>query len=165
MPKVKICECGGRNPPGALLCSQCQEDISRLSPAEEPGTAENGGAAVSEPGPALGPNQAAAQAKPPSLASGEAALSILAEGGLEIGRARDGDIVGRQGVGSDYLVKFPTVSRKHIQLFWQNGAWRLKNLSDNGTILNGREVPQNEEWEINPGDELKLSTKCRLTVF
>jgi pSer/pThr/pTyr-binding forkhead associated (FHA) protein len=159
---IKICDCGESNPSGALFCSKCKEDISRLSPVEEP---EPGIEAVEEIGRAQAANQSATPAKTPNRSGGEAALTILAEGGLEIGKARDGDIIGRAEVGSDYLLKFPTVSRKHIQVFRKNGAWRLKNMSDNGTFLNGQEVPQNGEMEINMGDELKLSTKCRLTVL
>jgi pSer/pThr/pTyr-binding forkhead associated (FHA) protein len=159
---IKICECGERNPPGALYCAQCKEDISRLRPVEEP---PPGTEAVAEIDQAQAAGQSAAPAETHNRPRDEAALTLLAESGLEIGKAGDGDIIGRAGVGSDYLIKFPTVARKHIQVFRQNGAWRLKNLSDNGTFLNGREVPQNGEREMNMGDELKLSTRCRLTVF
>jgi pSer/pThr/pTyr-binding forkhead associated (FHA) protein len=57
------------------------------------------------------------------------------------------------------------VSRKHIQIFRRGKEWWLKNLSDNGTWLNGKPVPQNEERAIGFGDELKLSSKCRLLVW
>jgi pSer/pThr/pTyr-binding forkhead associated (FHA) protein len=164
--KVRICsECGLQNKPDKMLCQGCGKNISRLPLVDEDAPqaeAESGGPAVMEQVPAGG--RAAPSSEIHSRVASEATLSILTEDGSEI-KARDGDIIGRNSVGSDYLQKFPTVSRKHIQVFWRDGAWRLKNLSDNGTWLKGEPVPQNDEREINMGDELKLSSKCRLRVM
>ena len=165
MAKARICECGHHNQPKDLLCFECGEDLSRKPLVDEStleAEAENAASAVSEIEAESRPAPSAEIHGPQVV---ETILRLLTEGGLEIAKAHDGAIVGRAEVGSDYLQNFPTVSRKHIQVFRRNGTWWLKNLSDNGTWLNGQEVPQNEERETNLGDELKLSTKCRLMVM
>jgi len=47
------------------------------------------------------------------------------------------------------------VSRVHAEIVWSDGAPRLKNLSDNGTVLNGGTVT---ETALKPGDEISVGT-------
>jgi len=166
MAWIKICAKGHRNERGAMVCAQpgCEDDLSGVMPVEEPEPqveAGSGPPAVPAPTPAQAPGPAPASHVPTKP---EAIIRLLTEDGREI-MAQNGDKIGRNAIGTEYLQNFPTVGREHIQVFSQNEAWRLKNISQtNPTFLNGQEVPRGEEREIKPGDELKLSTKCRLLI-
>jgi ABC transport system ATP-binding/permease protein len=51
-------------------------------------------------------------------------------------------ILGRDP-GSDIVVNDPSVSRQHVRLIWQSGAWSIEKLSPGNTLmLNQREVQQ-----------------------
>jgi pSer/pThr/pTyr-binding forkhead associated (FHA) protein len=76
-----------------------------------------------------------------------------------------GDIVGRAHTGSDVLENYPTVSRSHFSLRLADNNWFIKNLSDNGSWVNGQEVVKGTELALGPGDELKLSSRLTLKVL
>ena len=70
---------------------------------------------------------------------------------LTIGRSSRCEIV----LGDD------TVSRRHAELFVEDGRWLLRDLgSSNGTYLNGRKVM---DAEVRPGDVVHLGG-CRLRL-
>ena len=78
---------------------------------------------------------------------------------------KSGDIVGRQGVGSEHLKYFKTVSRKHAKFYKDGGRWFVEDLgSTNGTFLNDRPIPPNQKHEIKDGYIIKLSTQVSLRV-
>ena len=151
--KVRICRsCKTENSPTNIECSTCGGNISNIRPIEKNENVEKPEHAISDT-PEIRIHQ-----KP------GATLRFLIEDRQEL-EAKDSDIIGRNAVGADFLQNFPTVSRNHIRVFKQNGAWWMKNLTEtNETWLNGKPVPQNEEREINEGDVLNLSSKCRLSV-
>jgi hypothetical protein len=94
----------------------------------------------------------------------EPKLSFKTDDG-QVFSVRSGDIVGRNQAGSEVLQLYPTVSRYHIHVRFRDGGWHIKNLSDNGTWLNNHPIPQGQEAELNPMDELNLSSKCHLLVL
>ncbi len=64
---------------------------------------------------------------------------------LIVGSANDADLV----------LDNPTISRRHCQLDWQNGAWHIVDLnSTNGTYVNGQRL----------NDKVRLSERDRVTL-
>ncbi|MDR1084334.1 MAG: FHA domain-containing protein [Deltaproteobacteria bacterium] len=192
MALVKYCSRGHKNPPEAIMCLECLEDLSRLEPAED--TADN----LSQPQlteaisgdlnqpellveveilpDEIDPETSdAVPLPPPTVRSGledpviiypesESGLSFMTEDGQKFSAAT-GDIIGRAETGGHILQKYPTVSRLHFRLFQRQRGWIVKNLSDNGTWVNDLELAVGEEVTLNPGDELRLSSRCRLKVL
>jgi hypothetical protein len=69
-------------------------------------------------------------------------------------------VIGRSS-GCQLVLADDTVSRRHAELFLEEGRWLLRDLgSSNGTWLNGRRVV---EAEVRPGDVLHLGG-CRLRL-
>jgi FHA domain/Domain of unknown function (DUF1707) len=69
-------------------------------------------------------------------------------------------VIGRSS-GCQLVLADDTVSRRHAELFVEEGRWLLRDLgSSNGTWLNGRRVV---EAEVRPGDVLHLGG-CRLRL-
>jgi hypothetical protein len=83
---------------------------------------------------------------------------------------KSGDIVGREGIGTDILDHFSTVSRAHAQFFYRDGKWYINNFSTNFSYLKNDplcryiRVGVNEECEIMRDDILYFSGKCELKV-
>jgi hypothetical protein len=153
------------NPQTAQRCEKegCRNDLRRTPRVKESELQADEESAV----PAVSETCTAPdESQPESLGTPKLhTLRFLIEDRQEL-EVKDGDIIGRNEAGSEHLQNFPTVSRRHIQVFKQHGAWRMKNLAEtNGTWLNDKPVPQNEEREINMGDVLKLSSGCHLMVM
>jgi hypothetical protein len=69
-------------------------------------------------------------------------------------------VIGRSS-GCQLVVADDTVSRRHAELFVEEGRWLLRDLdSSNGTWVNGRRIV---EAEVRPGDVLHLGG-CRLRL-
>jgi len=183
MAEGRICDsCGHPNPLGETECLNCQEHIDGLPIVEIPEPQTEAGSvepAVSAPAPAecRPPEKAEApipqQPEPPAperdiQPKPEPTICLLAGNGQEI-KVKDGDEIGREAIGAEYLNSLENndyVARKHIRVFWRNGAWFLKTLpTKNGTYINdGPRVPIGEERKINPCDEIRLSTIARFVV-
>jgi hypothetical protein len=78
---------------------------------------------------------------------------------------KSGDIIGRQEIGADFFQDYPTVSRRHAQMFKRSSKWFVKNFSDNLVFINEKTVKVGEEVEVLSGDMISLSSKCTLTVL
>ncbi len=49
-----------------------------------------------------------------------------------------------------------TISSHHCEIILQYGVFIIKDLdSTNGTIVNGKKI---KEFQLNPGDEIKISS-------
>jgi len=78
---------------------------------------------------------------------------------------REGDVVGRQGVGAEVLKEFKTVSRKHVKFYREGDKWFIEDMeSTNGTFLNGKPLQAHQKYELRDGDEIKLSSQVSLKV-
>lgn len=70
--------------------------------------------------------------------------TVLSGDAVVVGRSRDCDLV----------LEDPNVSRRHLEVRQEDGAWRAVDLgSTNGIKVNGRRV---EEAQLTPGDEITL---------
>ncbi|NWF69255.1 MAG: FHA domain-containing protein [Chloroflexi bacterium] len=69
--------------------------------------------------------------------------------------SRSGMYVGRVA-GNDLVLKDPQISRRHMRLLWQDGAFWVEDLgSSNGVWLNGARIEPHILRTISPGDVLK----------
>lgn len=50
--------------------------------------------------------------------------------------------------------KGPYVSRKHGVFFWETGRLYYKDVSKNGSYINGKKIKQNEKILLNNGDSI-----------
>jgi hypothetical protein len=99
----------------------------------------------------------------PEIIYPEEELVLTADTGERLA-LRSGDAVGRLALGAGMLRGSPTVSRRHLEAEFRGGRWYVRNLSPNGTYVNGAFADEGEELEVRPGDEIMLSSLFRLTV-
>ena len=175
MALIKLCGRGHKNPPHAIMCEECLEDLSRVPLTEDnedndleidAATVEVDLDAIDLEDPTLLPRT------PPTIPVDDELVIVFPQENLrlqteegEIFTVCSGDIVGRAQAGSDILQNYPTVSRFNLRLTCRERIWFVSNLSDNGTWVNGQEALTGEEIAIKPGDELALSSKCRLKIL
>ncbi|WP_029523660.1 FHA domain-containing protein [Persephonella sp. KM09-Lau-8] len=77
---------------------------------------------------------------------------------------KSGDTLGRQAVGSEIFKDFPTVSRKHAKISFENEEWFIEDLnSTNGTYVNGEKIK--EKRKIKTGDKINLSMSLEAKVI
>jgi hypothetical protein len=155
------------------MCEECLEDLSRVTPSEIEADDDLSIEPVSVELDEIDLEEATLLPRtPPTFQPDDEELLIVypddklrfqTEDG-QVFSAGSGDIVGRAQTGSEILQNYPTVSRFHFRLIHRDGGWFIGNLSDNGTWVNGKETVGGEETPIAPGDELSLSSKCRLTI-
>jgi hypothetical protein len=158
------------------MCEECLEDLSRVAPVEVDDdnlTLLAVDVDVEVELDELDLLDGLGEPLTPPTVQNEEVLEIVYPGeGLKF-RAEDGqtfsaapgDVVGRAKIGSDVLQDYPTVSRLHFRLARRGETWLLINLSDNGTWVNGQEALSGQELPLAHGDELLLSSKCRLRVL
>lgn len=78
----------------------------------------------------------------------------------------DETIVGREATLSEILSNYTTVSREHLKFIYKNRSWRVIDLnSTNGSFLNSVRLNPNQEYLIEAGNELKLSTKITIIIL
>jgi hypothetical protein len=169
---VKVCSRGHVNPSDAILClaEGCAEDIM-LAPvlgfAEAKGREAAGSRGQPPPGgAALGGAASGGREAVPEIIcpdDDDDHLVMRTENGGQFA-VRDGDEVGRLAKGAEFLEGYPTVSRRHVSVARRGGSWFLRNLSHNGTYVDGVFADYLAELEVSPGAEVLLSSKCRLTV-
>ncbi len=64
--------------------------------------------------------------------------------------------IGRSADKADTVVADPAVSRIHAVLEWEHPGWRLRDLSRNGTWLDGRRLAAGEGTPVRAGARLNL---------
>ncbi|MCF2909476.1 FHA domain-containing protein [Pseudoalteromonas sp. DL2-H2.2] len=65
--------------------------------------------------------------------------------------------IGRSAKIRGLVIDDPKVSRLHCVFSWSDEAWKLMDLSSNGTYLNGKKVPRNTTIELKKGMKLSFS--------
>ncbi|MDR1658064.1 MAG: FHA domain-containing protein [Deltaproteobacteria bacterium] len=77
-------------------------------------------------------------------------------------KLKSGDVIGRTACGAEQLMEFPSVSRLHARVIYENGQWLVEDLdSANGLYVDGRRF---ERVFLNIGSSFFLSQSCELTV-
>lgn len=66
--------------------------------------------------------------------------------------------IGRLPDKVDTLINEPFVSRVHTLLQWQSNNWQLRDMSRNGTWLNGERLGHNQPAPINTNDTLQFGS-------
>jgi len=66
--------------------------------------------------------------------------------------------LGRLVSSVDIVVERPEVSKIHALIEWNDNHWTIKDLSSNGTWLNGQKLSRNQAVEIHLGDSIQLAS-------
>ena len=146
----------GRRPHRRVVVRQLPpRDTSAASPAPIAGLG---------PEPVLPPQapsaSSAAQA-PRSPTSAAPPVCLEAADGFRIIPVNTPVILGR-GIATDggisgYLASFPTVSRKHLEIWISGGSFMVRDLgSTNGTFINGWRLETEKIYPLKTGDQLRL---------
>ncbi len=92
------------------------------------------------------------------------ALTLVFTGGRAF-EVRDGDVVGRAGVGMDVLGIHEEISRRHAQFVRIQGTWYVIDLNSiNGTFLDGKRIAPRERTPLRNGQEIRISPVFLATV-
>ena len=125
--RVRVCECGAKNPANARKCCSCNEDISDITPVPDDAKEKNASAYV---------------------------LSSL-DGQYAYKMTTDEVVIGRENTMGEYLSAKSYVSRAHAKLFLEEDALYIENMSNtNYTYVNDRKIPG--KTKLQDGDEVGL---------
>lgn len=141
--KYKICpSCGTKNPEDEILCKKCMADLTSVEIVYDA--------------------QQEAQEDDKTVVSAKV-LVLMGENFSIV--VKSGDVVGRQGIGREYLKSFQTVSRQHAKFYTEGNKWFIEDIgSTNGTFLNNNPLQPGQKREIKEGDIIKLSSQVSLRV-
>lgn len=168
MSLVKECpSCHFENPAEEVLCQQCGIFIASEIPKES--TQPSANAKPLQESEALATQIVAPDAQKDEQTADASATVLITSSvsfsdtsGKHQFEARDGDVLGRQGVGSAYFQNFNTVSRKHAIIHQTADGWAIEDRSANGTYVNGQRI--HSITAIANGDTLQFSTLCTLNL-
>lgn len=125
--RVRVCECGAKNPANARKCGSCNEDISDITPV--PDTEEKQSVSTY-------------------------VLSSI-DGQYVYKMTTDGVTIGRENIMREYLSAKSYVSRAHAKLFLTEGELYIENVSNtNFTYVNNKKIL--EKTRLQDGDEVGL---------
>ena len=125
--RVRLCECGAKNPANARKCGSCNEDISDIIPV--PDTEEKQSVSTY-------------------------VLSSI-DGQYAYKMTTDGVTIGRENSMGEYLSAKSYVSRAHAKLFLTEGELYIENISNtNFTYVNNKKIL--EKTKLQDGDEVGL---------
>lgn len=163
MELIRLCPaCGNKNPASELLCQNCMTFIADVTPTKN--------ASVDRDSDAIDTHEYKASSvqchgtiTPDATVRMPVTLTLLDEKGSIAFTCVTGDIIGRNGVGREYLSAIPTVSRVHCSVTQDSRGWVLIDIgSTNGTWVNGERITA--PTPINDGDIVGLSQGCQLKV-
>jgi hypothetical protein len=137
--KIKLCpSCGEKNLPDAPECVNCSWSLVDVPLTDE----------LDQP-----------------VSDGKVSYLILSLSDGQRISAVNGDIIGREGVGSESLVSYEKVSRTHARITSDGGKWFIEDLgTTNGTYINNARIPPNKRIEIIPGHNVSMSKSCVMVV-
>lgn len=70
----------------------------------------------------------------------------------------EGEILGRMGsVNAELFEEYPYVGRMHCEIKCIDGQWKIKDMSTNGTRINGKVIEKNKYVNIKDKDVLSLA--------
>ena len=93
----------------------------------------------------------------PDEQAGAPDKAIILLNGKEYELKQGENTVGREN--ADIILSDPEdyVSRKHCVILFEQGRVSLKDMSLNGTFINGSRVEKNKSVDLNNGDDLKFA--------
>ena len=184
-------ECGKEAQTGEAICSACggalsdaELDLPEVTafPVSAPPEAEEAPEELELATPARMPTAPPAREGAPSAEPGGATgARTQPESGprLEItvgnltgsqSLAREVTTIGRADPASGHqpdvdLSMDTAVSRRHAEIRRAQGGYRIIDLgSTNGTVVNDKQIPRQQEVPLADGDEMRLGESCKLTV-
>ena len=125
--RVRLCECGAKNPANARKCGSCNQDISDITPVPDTEEKQNVSTYV---------------------------LSSI-DGQYAYKMTTDVITIGRENMMGEYLSAKSYVSRAHAKLFLAEGELYIENISNtNFTYVNNKKIL--EKIKLQDGDEVGL---------
>ena len=151
------------NPPDAEFCETCGAELSHTAPPTTPAPSTN----TAPPTTPVPPTNTAPPV--PSIGTTARLIARLANAPVPEFSINGGAVVGiftpESGPVDIDLEAFPgneTISKQHAEIFYENGAWILKDSSTNGTYI--KPVGQTRfgarvmgPTAINSGDEIAFA--------
>ena len=171
-------ECGKEAQSGEVLCSACggaltdaELDLPEIGTFDLDATPAPAAVAPA-PGPPPIPSGTLAA---PSAAASAAIMGPRIEvsvGGLagSVAIAKEITTIGRADAATGQrpdidLSMDVAVSRRHAEIRRSAGRLSLVDVgSTNGTVINGRPAPRQQEVALADGDEIRVGENCKLTV-
>lgn len=68
-------------------------------------------------------------------------------------------VFGRHSEQSHFVLQNGRASRIHASIIWTGDNWQIRDLSSNGTFLNGKRLSKNENTTLNKGDVIDFGGK------
>lgn len=129
---VRICDCGKKNPAQARKCAACGEDISDIIPTPDD------------------------EAERQPVQEAEYVLASV-DGQYAFQITEPHIIIGRENKMQEYLSAKPFVSRKHAELFVEDGKIFIQPATAmNHTFVNNERISDMVKTELHDGDEVAL---------
>ena len=158
--RVKICDvCKHANDIGFMECVNCDNDISYIRPSPLNETRPD----RTDPLPSAS-DPAPDTTSESSQAGRERATTLMevlvfngVQDGHKITIPAIGGILGREGIGAEYLDRSNFVSREHVHLEYAGDRWIMTVLGTNPTLVNGRVVPRGNQSPLEHGDMVRLA--------
>ncbi len=99
-----------------------------------------------------------------SFVAGSAKYALRFLSGTEIPIPDEGGIVGRTGIGAEFLCDYPSVSRQHIKVIpRRNRGVIVQDISTYGTLVDGERIEKNTPKLVAEGSTITLCD-LRLTL-
>jgi hypothetical protein len=147
MDLYKICPtCNTKNIASEMLCTVCMADISAVLPKE----------AGADFKAETGSDKTILESTP---------LFLNFHNGMQK-QIQNGDIIGRNLLGSDVLQEYKTISRKHARFTSENGRWFVEDLgSSNGVYIDNLKIDPNTPVEIKNNQKLAISKSFEIKIL
>ncbi|MBF0563938.1 MAG: FHA domain-containing protein [Nitrospirae bacterium] len=161
-------DCDARDGGGAQAGRVAEEAQAEKLPTEEaPPTVE----ALESPTTGKVDDEKAAEKPEVSIKTGgrptekDSRIIILRTTDGESITVHHGDVVGRKATGESILVRFSTVSRRHVRFTFESGRWFVEDLrSTNETYVDDMRMLPGEKVEVKTNVKISLSSSCPLVI-
>ena len=155
--RVKIFDvCRHANDIGFMECESCDNDISYIRPTSLDENQSVQSMPCSGTAPDITPD-------PSSACKGRATIVMKTltftgvHDGHQITVPDIGGILGREGIGAEYLDRSNFVSREHAHLEYSDDKWMMTVLGTNPTLVNERVVHKGDRSRLEHGDLVRLA--------
>ncbi|MDR2354352.1 MAG: FHA domain-containing protein [Deltaproteobacteria bacterium] len=162
MTSNKQCPVCGLIQPVALDCASCGSSLVNVKILENISTEKSADKIIyKDQKDQIFEEENSSSEKLNATRTNESKLKFQISSGCYI-EVKNGDILGRDAIGAEYLSKYPKVSRKHAKIIFENNQWIIEDLdSSNGIFIEG---VRTKRAVLTLGTEISLSTSCELIV-